>query len=348
MDNGLPVLIEVRRGAIVESRHRGAIVALEPDGRVVSCLGDDQITISTRSTIKPIQAIPLITSEAADHFNLTPRELAVACASHDGEPIHTEAVGAMLARAGLSESDLLCGAHKPYSEETARRLECEGKPFNRLHNNCSGKHAGMLMTALKRGLSIKNYIAPDHPLQREIISIFSRMAGLDEEPLIAIDGCSAPTFGLPLRSLALSFARLAGPWQEIDSEKAEAIKRIVAAMTTHTEMVGGTNKVFDTDLMRAARGRIIAKVGAESVYALGVLPCIQFPRGLGIALKVEDGTARARHPAVVEVLRQLGLLDDRELEALKEYHNPVVKNHRNVEVGELRAVFDLGFDRGQR
>lgn len=348
MDNSLPVLIEVGRGAIVESRHRGAIVAVEPDGRVVSCLGDDQLIISTRSTIKPIQAIPLVTSNAADHFSLTPRELAVACASHDGEPMHTETIGAMLARAGLSESDLRCGAHRPYSEETARRLECEGKPYTQLHNNCSGKHAGMLMTALKRGFSIENYIEPGHPLQREIIDIFTRMAGLDEKPLMAIDGCSAPTFGLPLSSLALSFARLAGPWQETDSEMAEAVKRIVAAMTAHPEMVGGTNKVFDTDLMRAARGRIIAKVGAESVYALGVLPCRQFPRGLGVALKVEDGTARARHPAVVEVLRQLGLLNDEELAALKEYHNPVVKNYRNIEVGELRAVFDLGFDRGQR
>ncbi|HJQ68800.1 MAG TPA: asparaginase [Blastocatellia bacterium] len=348
MDNSLPVLIEVSRGAIVESRHRGAVVALEPDGRVLSCLGDDQLIISTRSTIKPIQAIPLVTSQAADHFRLSPRELAVACASHDGEPMHTEAVAAMLDRAGLSESDLRCGAHRPYSEETARRLECEGKPFTQLHNNCSGKHAGMLMTALKRGLPVGNYIAADHPLQREIMKIFTSMAGLKDDPLIAIDGCSAPTFGLPLRSLALSFARLAGPWQELDSEMAEAVKRIVAAMTAHPEMVGGTKKVFDTDLMRVARGRVIAKVGAESAYALGVLPCRQFPRGLGIALKVDDGAARARHPAVVEVLAQLGLLDEGELAALKEYHNPVVKNHRGVEVGEMRAVFDLGFGRGQR
>jgi L-asparaginase II len=347
MNDGLPVLIEVRRGAIVESRHHGAIVAVEPDGRVVSCLGDDQLIISTRSTIKPIQSIPLVTSGAADHFRLTPRELAVACASHDGEPIHTEAVAGMLARAGLSESDLRCGPHRPYSEETARRLECEAEPFTQLHNNCSGKHAGMLMTALKRGLSIDDYVAPEHPLQREIMAVFTGIAGLDGEPLIAIDGCSAPTFGVPLRSLALSFARLAGPWQEIDSSMAEAVKRIVAAMTTHPEMVGGTNKVFDTDLMRTARGRVIAKVGAESAYALGVLPCREFPRGLGIALKIEDGAARARHPAVVEALSQLGLLSGEELAALKEHHNPVVKNYRQLAVGEIRAVFDLGFNRGR-
>jgi L-asparaginase II len=346
MDNQLPVLIEVRRGAIVESRHRGAIIILEPDGRAVSRLGDDRLVISTRSTIKPIQAIPLITSGAADHFQLTPRELAVACASHDGEPIHTRAVAGMLARAGLSESDLGCGAHPPYSEETRKQLECNGAPFTQLHNNCSGKHAGMLMTALKRGFAIEDYLSTDHPLQREILALFTEMAGLDEKPLTAIDGCSAPTFGVPLVSLALAFARLAGPWQKLDSEQAEAVKRIVAAMTTHPEMVGGTKEVFDTDLMRTTRGRIIAKVGAESAYALGVLPCREFPRGLGIALKIEDGTARARHPAVVEVLAQLGLLGDAELAALKHYHNPVVRNHRKLEVGELRAVFDLGFKRG--
>ncbi len=348
MNNGLPVLIEVRRGAIVESRHRGAIVILEPDGRVISCLGDDGLTISTRSTIKPIQAIPLVASGAADQFQLTPRELAVACASHDGEPIHTDTVAGMLARAGLNESHLLCGAHRPYSEETARKLECEGRPFTQLHNNCSGKHAGMLMTALKLGHPIEDYISADHPIQREIIEIFTEIAELDEKPVTAIDGCSAPTFGVSLRSLALAFARLAGPWQKISTEMAEAVKRIIAAMTMHPEMVGGTKAVFDTDLIRATRGRVIAKVGAESSYAIAVLPCQQFARGLGISLKIEDGTARARQPVVVEVLAQLGLLSDEEMAALKEYHCPVVTNYQRLAVGEIRAVFDLGFDKGQR
>jgi L-asparaginase II len=253
----------------------------------------------------------------------------------------------MLARAGLGEGDLLCGPQRPYSEETARRLECEGLPFTQLHNNCSGKHTGMLMTAIKRGLATKDYVSTDHPIQRDILAVFSEIADLDESPLTAVDGCSAPTFGVPLRSLALGFARLAGPRQKLDSEMAEAVKRIVAAMTTHPEMVGGTKGVFDTDLMRVMRGRAIAKVGAESVYAVGVLPCQRFARGLGIALKIEDGTARARHPAVVEVLRQLGLLNDRELSALKDYHTPPVKNHRQHVVGEMRAVFSLGLDKEQ-
>ena len=347
MNNGLPVLVEVRRGAIVESRHRGAIVVVEPDGRIVSCLGDDGLIISTRSTIKPIQTIPLVMSGAADHFHLTPRELAVACASHDGEPIHTDTVAGMLERAGLNESHLLCGAHRPYSEETARKLECEGRPFTQLHNNCSGKHAGMLMTALKRGYPIEDYISADHPLQREIIEIFTGIAELDEKPVTAIDGCSAPTFGVSLRSLALGFARLAGPWQKISTETAEAVKRIIAAMTAHPEMIGGTKGVFDTDLIRATRGRIIAKVGAESSYAIAVLPCRQFARGLGVALKIEDGTARARQPVVVEALAQLGLLTEDELSALEEYRNPVVSNYRRLTVGEIRAVFDLSFGKGQ-
>ena len=160
MSNALPVLAEVRRGPIVESRHRGVIVIADPDGKLILSYGDADLITSTRSTIKPIQALPIITSGAADHYQLTERELAAACASHEGEPIHTETAGAMLARVGLDESALRCGAHAPYSAETARRLERDGLPFNQLHNNCSGKHAGMLVTAVHRGLEIEDYIAP--------------------------------------------------------------------------------------------------------------------------------------------------------------------------------------------
>src|SRR5215216_4681959 len=186
MSNEPPVLAEVRRGRIVESRHRGVIVALEPDGHVIARLGDDSLFTSTRSTIKPIQAIPIITSGAADHYHLTPRELAIACASHEGEPIHTETVMGMLARVGLDETALRCGAHAPYNAETARQLEQDGLPFTQLHNNCSGKHAGMLLTAVHRKLSIDDYYLTEHPVQREIISALSLLSDLDEELPTAI------------------------------------------------------------------------------------------------------------------------------------------------------------------
>src|SRR6185436_4056762 len=196
MNNQLPILVEVRRGSIVESRHRGAIVATEPDGRIIKQLGDKSLVTSTRSTIKPIQAIPFITSGAADHFSVDERELAVVCASHEGEPIHTETIAGMLARAGLDESSLRCGAQIPYHVETAKKLEASGQPFNQLHNNCSGKHTGMLMTAVLRDLPLEDYVLSEHPVQREIISTFARLADVDESLPMAIDGCSAPTFGV--------------------------------------------------------------------------------------------------------------------------------------------------------
>ena len=346
MNNELPVLVEVRRGAIVESRHRGAIIALEPDGHVIARLGDDSLATSTRSTIKPIQAIPLITSGAADHYRLTPREIAVACASHEGEPIHTETVMGMLARVGLDERALRCGAHAPYNTETARGLEQDGLPFTQLHNNCSGKHAGMLMTAVHRNLSVDDYYLPEHPVQREIISALSRLSGLDGKLPTAIDGCSAPTFEVPLRALAVAFARLAsacGAAQTSGSDLTEAAKRIIPAMIEYPEMVGGTKR-FDTDLLRAARGKLICKVGAEAVYSIAVLPSEQFPRGLGIAIKMEDGSYRGLSPAIVETLAQLGILSDGEAAELSQYHHPVVQNRRGMNVGDVRTIFNLGFE----
>src|SRR5262245_46512050 len=208
MEIQLPILVEVTRGAIVESRHRGAIVIAEPDGTILNRLGNDALITSTRSTIKPIQAIPFITSGAADHFSVDERELAVVCASHEGEPIHTETVAGMLARAGLDESALRCGAQAPYNAETAKALEAKGQSFNQLHNNCSGKHAGMLLTAVLRELTLDDYTSAEHPIQREIISTFVGLGDLDENLPTAIDGCSAPTFGVQLRSLAVAFARL--------------------------------------------------------------------------------------------------------------------------------------------
>lgn len=312
----------------------------EPDGTIVKRFGDDALITSTRSTIKPIQAIPSITSGAADHFNITEGELAVACASHEGEPIHTDTVAGMLARAGLDESALKCGAHAPYNIETAKRLEAAGEPFTQLHNNCSGKHAAMLLTAVHRGLPIEAYYRPEHPVQREIISAFAGMAGLNGDMAIAIDGCSAPTFGVPLRSLAVAFARLVNPSDQ-DKAVTQAARRVVSAMIDHPEMIGGTKGRFDTELLRAGRGKLICKIGAEAVYSVGVLPCERFPRGAGIAFKMEDGSYRGLGSTVVETLIQLGILSDEEAERLSTFHRPQIENHRRIRVGEVYTAFNL-------
>ena len=318
-------------------------MVVEPDGRVITRLGGGEFATSTRSTIKPIQAIPLITSGAADRFALTPRELAVCCASHQGEPIHTETVVRMLDRIGLSESALMCGPQEPYSEQVARQLDREGRAPSQLHNNCSGKHTGMLATAVHRGLSLDDYVAPAHPIQRAIVGVFARLAGLDDNLPTAIDGCSAPTLGVPLISIAIAFARLANQTdaEGIDIETAEASKRLVTAMIAHPEMVGGTQGRFDTDLLRASHGKLVCKVGAEAVYSVGVLPCERYPRGLGIAIKVEDGSYRGMSPAVIETLAQLSVLDEAEIEELVSYHRPKIDNRRGVAVGEIRTAFTL-------
>jgi L-asparaginase II len=341
MSEELPILVEVRRGVILESRHRGAIVAVEPDRTVSAELGDGDLLTSTRSTIKPFQAIPFVTSGAADHFGVSERELALACASHEGEPFHVERVAGLLARAGLDESALRCGAHAPYNADAARQLEKEGRPFTQLHNNCSGKHTGMLLTAVHLGHTLDDYYKLEHPIQREIIDVLRRMADLDGDLPTGIDGCSAPTFGVPLRSLALAFARLVNPRAaSLDSAIAEASTRIVRAMIAHPEMVGGTKR-FDSDLLRAARGKLVCKIGAEAAYGIGVLPCERYPRGLGVALKIEDGSYRGLGPSVVEILAQLGVLTESEQTELAAYHRPELHNHSGLIVGEVRPVFDL-------
>ena len=336
-----PVLAEVWRGSIVESRHRGAIIAVDPDGRTVARLGDDHLITSTRSTIKPIQAIPVVTSGAADHFNLTPKELALICGSHNGEQIHTETVTEILRRVGLDEGSLMCGAHPPYSEQEVRDLALKGLRPTQLHNNCSGKHAGMLATAVHLGLPTRDYVSVDHPVQQSIINVLARLTDLDYPFLSGIDGCSAPTFGVPLKSLAVAFARLAaaGTTRTLDKQISLAASRIVAAMIEYPEMVGGTTGRFDTELLRAANGKLICKVGAEAVYSIGVLPCGRYPKGLGISLKIEDGAYRGMTPAVIETLHQLGVLEDTELEQLSSYHQPLVENRRGIKVGEVRAAF---------
>jgi L-asparaginase II len=246
----------------------------------------------------------------------------------------------MLARAGLDESALRCGPQQPYNQATAKELESSGEPFTQLHNNCSGKHAGMLMTAVLRGLSLDDYISIEHPIQREIVSTFASFAGLDQNLPTAIDGCSAPTFGVPLRSLALAFARLVNP-SEFEPKISNAASRVISAMINYPEMVGGTNGRFDTELLRAAGGKLICKVGAEASYCVGVLPCARFPRGIGIAVKMEDGSYRGLGPAVVETLQQLGILDDDQISQLATFHRPVIENRRGLNVGEVRAVFKL-------
>jgi len=336
-------LVEVTRGHLIESRHRGHIVAVDAGGQIIAQLGAPEIITYLRSSAKPHQAVPLVASGAAERFNFTQQEIAISCGSHSGEAIHTQTVAAMLHKIGLDESALKCGTHEPFSREAAREMRERGLRPNVLQNNCSGKHAGMLALALHLGAETKSYDSPDNPVQkmiRETVAEFSDIAL--EEIAIGVDGCGVPVFGIPVRAMALMYARLVAPLESFDDETRAACERIVAAMTAHPEMVGGTVERLDTELMRATNGQLISKVGAEGVYTVGVLPSKEWPRGLGLALKIEDGEdRRARPTVVIEALRQLGVLPTEALHALAPYHSFPVQNHRGDKVGEVRAAFEL-------
>lgn len=329
---------------MVESLHRGFIAVVDAEGQVISSLGRIESRCWYRSAAKPFQAIPLLVSGAADSYNLSHRELAVITASHSGESIHLEAVQSILRKAGLSAADLLCGAHEPFDPDAARTLRSENCLPQALHNNCSGKHAGMLALAKFLGEPTASYIDPQHPIQRQIRIVLARFADVPiEEIALAVDGCSAPVFGLSIQALARSYAQLVGiRHTDLEPALAAAAEQVVGAMLSFPELVGGSHHRLDTDLMRASRGRIVSKVGAEGVQLLGVLPCQQYPKGLGIAIKIEDGdTRRARDPVVIETLRQLGVLDNDQLTQLAPYRRSTVFNHRGLEVGEVRTCFKL-------
>jgi L-asparaginase II len=336
-------LVEVRRGGITESRHRGHVAAVEPDGNVVASLGAPHNVTFLRSSAKPFQALPLLTTGAAEKFGFTDEEVALACASHNGEPIHTKLVASMLEKIALTPEALKCGVHEPYSPEAAGVLRAHNELPNVLHNNCSGKHAGMLAVALHLGAPIENYESPENPVQIAIAQDVSEFTDVAVEDLaVGVDGCAAPIFGVSIRAMALAYARLVSPPASFDKATRDACKRIVRVMTAYPELIGGTSERLDTEIMRAARGRVVSKVGAEGVYTAGILPCERWPNGLGLAIKIEDGDdKRARPTVVIESLRQLGVLDDESLEAVSRYAFFPVQNHRGDVVGEIRASFEL-------
>lgn len=337
------VLVEVWRGPIVESRHRGHIAAVTGKGRTVAELGAPDSVTYVRSSGKPFQAMPLIVSGAADRFGFTVQEIAIACGSHSGEPVHVETVRSMLQKIGVDESALKCGVHEPFSAEVARELARTQTAPSVLQNNCSGKHAGMIALARHVGAPTESYDQWTNPVQQMIGQAVSQFSDvLLGKIAIGTDGCGAPVFGVSVRAMALMYARLVAPPADLDEPTRDAAQRIVGAMTSFPEMVGGTSSRLDTELIKAGGGRLISKIGAEGVYTVGVLPCDDWPGGLGIALKIEDGDdRRARPPAVIEALRQLGVLTQHELAALSDYAPTIITNHRGERVGEARASFAL-------
>ena len=331
-DDADPVAVLVRRGDRVESTHRVAYAVADSGGALLHHEGDVRRPVFPRSAVKPLQALALIESGAAERFAVSERELALACASHAGEPMHTEAVSAWLARLGLDPSALECGAHAPNHEPTARRLIAAGQAASALHNNCSGKHAGMLTLALHLGVPIEGYIAPDHPVQQRIGAVLAAMSGGGLAPP-AIDGCGIPTHPLPLANLAAAIARLGDPGPDPDDApgRAQACARIRAAMAAHPLLVAGSGRACS--LIMAAAPRVLVKTGAEGVY-VAALPA----QRLGLALKVADGASRAAVVALMALLKRLGALDPGAAAALGQLAAPELRNHAGRVVGRIEAA----------
>jgi L-asparaginase II len=323
-----PILVEITRGGLVESVHRGSIAIARADGSLVFSLGDVDAISFPRSSLKPIQALPLVESGAADAFGLTSENIALACASHSGEPMHTERVAAWLAEIGCTEQDLACGAHPSRVEAVNEAMIRAGEKPTRITNNCSGKHSGFLTVARHWDVATQGYEKPDHPVQVAVAKALSELSGVSDIPY-GIDGCVAPAFALSARSFARALAQYAYPSQQ-PAPRADAMKRIVAAMIAHPELVAGTGRT-DTILMRAAGGRVALKAGAEGYFA-GIVP----EAGLGIAIKIDDGTGRAVETVIGAVIDELELLaDDKAARAI--IVAPIL-NTRGAQVGERRPA----------
>ena len=341
MTKAPPVLARVFRGPRVESAHRGSAAVVDERGALLASCGDANLAVYARSAAKPFQAMPLLLAGGEKRFRLTDAEIALLCASHGGEPRHTAVASGLLRKGGFTVANLECGAHLPMHEPSARALIRAGKTPTALHNNCSGKHAGMLLACRLLEFPHAGYTDPAHPLQRRIRSLFARYAGVPESEIgIAIDGCNAPVFRLPLSALALAYARLtARAVAGEDRGAASARARIVRAMIRQPEMVAGASR-FTTDLLTAGRGRWIAKEGAEGVYAV-TLPPDRRGRSTGIAFKIEDGSARARDAVTLAAMSRLGVLPDDARRALAPYAEPVLHNARGLDVGRIEAEVPL-------
>jgi L-asparaginase II len=326
-----PVLVEVTRGDRVESRHRAALVIADARGKPVMTLGDTAAPVYPRSAVKALQALPLVESGAADHYGYHARELALAQASHGGEPAHVAGVAAMLAAIGLNENTLECGAHAPLNAQAAADLLKSGKTSTQLHNNCSGKHAGFLAVCRHRGIAERGYIVSTHPLQVEVREALQSVTGAPHTAReCGVDGCSIPTYAVPLDALALGLARF-GTGVGLSRERAAAARRIYEAGVSEPSYVAGSGR-FCTEVMTLLKGAALVKGGAEGVFAASLAGL-----GLGVALKVDDGTTRASEALMAAIL---AWLLPEHLEALRRWTDAPILTRRGARAGEMRTLTD--------
>ncbi len=332
-----PLLVEVTRGSQVECRHRAAVAVVDTAGKVVVAAGDHERPVYGRSAIKSLQAIALVESGAADAFDVSEPELALACASHSGEPRHVETATAWLTRIGLSAGDLECGPQLPGYEPALIKLLAAGGEATAAHNNCSGKHSGFLTLARHLGVPTRGYVKYEHPVQQRILGVLEAMTGLDlgDAPR-GIDGCGIPVIGIPLGNLALAMARLGAPDDQPEARQ-DACLRLRKAVAAHPFLVAGTGR-YDTRVMELTGEKALIKTGAEGVY------CASFPElGLGAAIKVDDGAGRAAEVIMGRLLRHFGILTEDQAAGLGGLFTTPVRNRAGLTVGEIRPAADIPF-----
>jgi L-asparaginase II len=333
----MPLHVETRlwRGSILESRHHLQVVVAGPDGRIEAATEQASLVTTFRSSAKPFQLLPLVERGHAERWGFSDEQLAVMAASHTGSSSHRALVAGILDRLGLEDRDLACGFHEPLDPDARAELRAHPELSSPLYNNCSGKHAGMLCLALSEGWPVAGYQRAEHPVQQCLRRAVAETCGLPvDEVAVAVDGCSASVFGLPLAAMARGFAQLAAAAPDGDT-RARALHRIREAMGRHPRVVGGAGR-FSTLLMEATGGRLVAKGGAEG------LECVAIPRrGLGVAVKCQDGQSRAVPPATIALLEQMGELSSEERARLEEARRPRVFNHAGIEVGFMEPALEI-------
>ncbi|MDY6844148.1 MAG: asparaginase [Thermodesulfobacteriota bacterium] len=332
-----PVLVTVTRGGHLESFHRGSIVIANARGNIIDALGNPNFPTFMRSCAKPIQALPIVESGATETFSFTDAELALFCGSLNGQDFQIDILQSILTKIGLNENNLKCGIHRPSHRATAESMRKDGLTTTQLHNNCAGKHTCMLALCVHHKYPIDTYLEVNHPVQKMILNTVAKMCDIEaQEVKIGIDGCGVPVFSVPLKNIAVSYAKLAAPEASNETtQRKEAIKRLTQSLVQYPEMIAGDERIC-TDIMRIAHGRVLAKTGADGSYAMGLLE-----KGLGVGIKVDDGSTRALNPIVIDSLVKMGIITESEKDSLKAYYNPVISNYRKEEVGRISTTFSL-------
>jgi L-asparaginase II len=328
------VLAKVYRGKTIESIHLGSVAVVDSWGKLIYRIGDPNFVTFLRSSAKPFQAIPVVELGVAEAFGFTQKEIAIISGSHNGEKKHVKVVQSILKKIGLNKSFLKCGTHVPHYY-TALEITPPKKKFSSLQHNCSAKHAGMLAICVYKNWNLKNYLKPNHPVQKLILRKLSELCEYPEKKIeIGIENCGAPTFALPLKNMAIGFSKLVS-FRSKDKITSQALQVVADSMWKYPEMVSGRGRL-DYALATASKGKLICKAGAEALHCGAILD-----QGWGLAVKILDGSRRGVNPASVEVYRQLGVLKKRHLKELRDFAFPSIYDHKKVRVGFIQSDFSL-------